>query len=117
MENSQRIQPTETVNDLVYYLVFFNTFEKLTLPWDIKGPMEDAGVTNLYRPSPTPCLYVAPAKNMVSRVALIPLFLAGNSTQTIPHMFNKHKESGFPTFPFGCADAPAADGRWGSNVY
>jgi hypothetical protein len=38
-------------NDLSYYLVFFSTFEELTLP--IKGPMEDAGVIKLYEPSPT----------------------------------------------------------------
>ena len=73
-------------------------FEELKLP--IKGPMEDAGVIKLYEPSSTPCLYVAPAENMVGRVPLIPLFLAGNSTQTIPHMFSKRKDSGFP---FGCA--------------
>ena len=60
------------------------------------------------------CLYVAPAGNMVGRVPLIPLFLAGNSTPTIPYMFSKRKDSGFP---FGCADAAAADGRRGSNVY
>jgi len=99
-------------DDLVFELVFFSTFEELKLP--IKGPMEDAGVIKLYEPSPTPCLYVAPAGNMVGRVPLIPLFLAGNSTPTIPHMFSKRRESGFP---FGCADAAAADGRRGSNVY
>ena len=99
-------------DDLTYYLVFFSTFEELTLP--IKGPMEDAGVIKLYEPSPTPCLYVAMAENMVGRVPLIPLFLAGNSTPTIPHMFSKRKDSGFP---YGCADSAAADGRRGSNVY
>ena len=74
-------------------------------------------MTKLYEQSPTPCLYVAPAENMVGRVPLIPLFLAGNSTPTIPHMFSKCKDSGFP---FGCADTTAADGRRGprgSNVY
>jgi hypothetical protein len=91
--------------------------KELTLP--IKGAMEDAGAIKLYESSPTLCLYVAPAENMVGRVPLIPLFLAANSTPTIPHnahMFSKRKESGFP---FGCADASAADGlgRWGSNVY
>ena len=45
---------------------------------------------------PTSCLYVAPASCMVGRVPLIPLFLAGNSTPTIPHKFRKHKSSGFP---------------------
>ena len=99
-------------DDIECTLVFFSTFEELTLPF--KGPMEDAGVVKLYKPSPTPCLYVGPAELMVGRVPLIPLFLAGNSTPTIPHMFGKRKKTGFP---FGCADAAALDGRRGSNVY
>jgi hypothetical protein len=41
-------------------------------------------VIKLYEPSPTPCLYVADVQNMVGRVPLIPLFLAGNLTPTIP---------------------------------
>ncbi len=49
---------------------------------------------------------------------LIPLFLAGNSTPTIPHKFSKHKGS---VFPFGCADSTTSEsdgpGRRGSNVY
>ena len=49
-------------DDQLYHLVFFNTFEELTLP--IKGPMEEAGVIKLYEPSPTQCLYVAPVENM-----------------------------------------------------
>jgi hypothetical protein len=99
-------------DDLFRELVFFNTFEELHFP--IKGAMEAAGVIKLYEPSPTPCLYVAPAENMVGRVPLMPLFLAGNATPTIPHMYTKRKDSGFP---MGCADAAAADGRRGSNVY
>ena len=58
--------------------------------------MERAGVTKLYEPLPTPCLYVAPAANIVGRVPLIPFFLAGNSTPTIPHQYSQHKRSGFP---------------------
>ncbi len=72
---------------LLRELVFFNTLEELNLP--IKGPMEDAEVVKLYEPSPTPCLYVAPAENMVGRVPLMPLFLAGNATPTIPHLYSK----------------------------
>ncbi len=75
--------------------------------------MEDSGVVKLYKPSPTPCLFVAPAENMVGRVPLMQLFLAGNATPTIPHMFSKRKDAGFP---FGCADAAALDGRRGSNI-
>ena len=105
-----------TPDDLLRELVFFNTFEELNLPGilPITGPMEDSGVVKLYEPSPTPCLYVAPVENMVGRVPLMPLFLAGNATQTIPHLYSKRKESGFP---LGCADAGAVDGRRGSNVY
>ena len=87
-------------------------FEELKLP--IKGPMEDAGGIKLYEPSPTHCLYVADVQNMVGRVPLMPLFLAGNSTPTIPHILSKRKDSGFQ---YGCADAAATDGRRGSNVY
>ena len=80
----------------------------------IHGPMEDAEVIKLYDPSPIPCLYVAPVANVLGRVPLIPLFLAGNSTPTIPHKFSKHKGS---AFPMGSADTANADGRRGSNVY
>ena len=45
------------LDDLLYHLVFFNTFELLKLP--ISGPMEDSGVIRRYEQSPTPCLYVA----------------------------------------------------------
>ena len=76
--------------------------------------MEESGVVKLYEPSQIPCLYVALVQNMVGRVPLIPLFLAGNSTPTIPHMFAKRKDA---CFPFGCADAAAVDGRRGSNIY
>ncbi len=98
-------------DDIVYTLVFFSTFEELKLP--IKGPMEDAGMIKLYEPSPTPCLYVADVQNMMGRVPLMPLFLAGNSIPTIPQIFSQAKDSGFP---YGCADAAATDGRRGSNV-
>ncbi len=71
-------------------------------------------MTKLYEPFPTPCLYVALAANIVGRVPLIPLFLAGNSTPTIPHLYSQHKMSGFLV---GSCDTAAADGRRGSNVY
>ncbi len=53
---------------------------------DIK---EDAGVIKLYESFLTPCLYVAPTRNLQGRVPLILLFLEGNSTPTIPHKFSK----------------------------
>ena len=76
--------------------------------------MEESEVIKLYEPSPTPCLYVALVKNMVGRVPLMPLFLAGNATPTIPHMYSKRRDSGFPIC---CADTAEVHGRRGSNVY
>ncbi len=70
----------------------------------------------LYEPGPIQCLDVAPVDHMVGRVPLIPLFLAGNSTTTIPHKFSKHKGHG-SGFPMGYADLAASDGRRGSSVY
>ena len=72
----------QCLDDLLFNLVFFSTFEELNLP--INGPMEDTRVLKLYDPSPVPYLYVSLLANMVGRVPLIPLFLAGNSTPTIP---------------------------------
>ncbi len=54
-------------DDRCYHLVLFSTFEELKLP--ISGPMERAGVTKLYEPSPTPCLYVAAQKERLLRGA------------------------------------------------
>ena len=99
-------------DDLRYDLVFFSTFEELKLPFD--RLMEDAGVVKLYEPSPTQCLYVDPAENMVGRIPLIPCFLDGNATPTIPHRYSKNKSA---CFPAGSADAAAEDGRRDSNVY
>jgi hypothetical protein len=99
-------------DDLLHELLFFNNFEELHLP--IKGPMEDSRVVKLHEPSPTPCLYVAPAENMVGRVPLMPLFLAGNATPMIPRLYSKCQES---CFPIGCADAAAMNGTRDSNVY
>ncbi len=54
--------------------------------------------------------------NMMGRVQLMPLFLAGNSTPTIPHKYSQHKRSGFPVGTVTC-DTAAADGRQSSNMY
>ncbi len=56
----------------------------------------------------------APAANMVGRGPLIPLFLAGNLTPTIPHQYSQCRRSGFPV---GSCDTAAADGLCGSHVY
>ena len=93
--------------------MFFNTFEELKLPATGPGPMDHA-TTKLYEQSPPPILYVGPCDLMLGRGPLFPLFLKGNATPTIPHKLRHLKGS---AFQFGTADAAAADGRRGSNVY
>ena len=53
---------------------------------------------------------------MLGRVPLpvFPCFLEGNTTPIIPHKLRHLKGS---AFQYGTADAAAADGRRGSNVY
>ena len=51
---------------------------------------------------------------ILCRVPLFPLFLKGYATPTIPQKLRHLKGS---AFQFGTADAAAADGSRGSNVY
>ncbi len=44
----------------------------------------------------------------------MPLYLAGNVTPMIPHLYSKHKDSGFQ---MGCTDTAVVDCRCGSNIY
>ena len=74
----------------------------------------DRAATKLYEQSPTPILYVASCDLMLGRVPLFHCFLEGNATPTIPHKLRHLKGS---AFQYGAADAAAADGRRGSNVY
>ncbi len=111
-ESNLQIRP----DDLCCNLVIISTFEQLKLPISWLMEHAQAGVTKLYEPFPTPCLYVAPAACMVGRVPLIPSFLAGNSTPTIPHKYSQHKRSA-SGFPVGSCDTAEADARHGSNVY
>ena len=53
---------------------------------------------------------------MLGRVPLFPLFLKGNDTATKPHKLQHLRVKG-SALQFGTADAAAADGREGSNVY
>ncbi len=58
-EETPRKYILQMPDDICHHLVFYSTFEELKLP--ISWPMERAWVTKLYKPFPTPCLYVAPA--------------------------------------------------------
>ena len=78
------------------------------------GPMDAMGVQKLYASSDTPILFVGLAANVLGRVPLMPLFLLGNATPTIPHQLRQHRSA---RFTHGLADAADESGRKGSNVY
>ncbi len=110
MEDCLRTEPTKPAKIISCTIWYSSTpLRSSSCLWT---SMEDTGLIKLHEPSPTPCLYVAPVQNMAGRVPLIPLFLAGNSTPTIPHLYSMRRDSGFP---MGCADSAAVDGRRGSN--
>ena len=100
---------TRSPDDIQCSLVFFSIFDDLQLR--TQGVMEDSGVRRLYEPHPTPSLYVGLLSDILGRCPLMPCFMAGNSTPTIPARFARHKQA---AFPFGQADT---DSSPGSNVY
>ena len=103
-------------------LVYFSGFEKLKLRSEARSPMQaQADIMMLYEPGPwvpevsgskLPILYVGFAENILCRAPLIPCFLAGNSTNTIPE--SKRSESS--SFPHGKCDSRAGAGD-GSKVF
>ena len=99
-------------DDIQVQLVFYSTCEPVVLPGG--NPMDAAGVQKLYKPSPTPILHVGPAANVLGCVLLMPLFLRGNSTPTVPHQLRQHMHG---TFPYGLADAAVAQSKNGMNIY
>ena len=87
----RRANYTYGPDDIQVQLVFYSTFEPKAM-----------GVQRLYEPSPTPILYVGLVADVLGRVPLMPLFLLGNSTPTIPHQLSQHRGA---RFPHGLADA------------
>ena len=96
----RRANYTNGPDNIQVQLVFYSTFEPMVLPGG--GPMEAMGVQKLYEPSPTPILYVGLVADVLGRVPLMPLFLLGNSTPTIPLQLSQHRGT---RFPHGLADA------------
>ena len=102
--------------------VFFSAFEDLELDSEAGSPMQRmSDIKMLYEPGPwdperpsvlEPVLYVAPLENILCRVPLTPLFLDGNSKNTIP--YSKRSESS--KYPNGRHDSAPGSGN-GSLVY
>ena len=100
-------------NDIAVQLMFYSTFEVL----DLLGsdPMETRRVVKLYEHSPTPILYAGPVSNVLGQVPLMPLFLGGKYTTTIPvipHCFCNLQCS---KFPYRGADVAKESGRTGAQ--
>ena len=99
-------------DDIPLDLVFFSSFEDPHL--QLTGTMESNGVRKLYELSPVPTLYVGRIQDLLGRVPLIPCFLDGNATSTIPHKYASRQKTAFEC---GCADGPGPALRKGSHVY
>ena len=98
--------------DIPLDLVFFSPFEELRLR--TAGLMESRGIHRVYEPSPVPTLYVGRVEDLLGRVPLVPCFLDGNATSTIPHKYNSRQRDAFEC---GCADGVGPNSRRGSHVY
>ena len=97
-------------------IVFFSAFERVNLTPDI--PMQRIlDIQKLYEPGPwlslDPIMHVGLLRNVLGRASLVPPFLRGNSTSTIPHgMRNLRAQK----FPYGRADTQPNKGD-GSRIY
>jgi hypothetical protein len=98
--------------DIPLDLIFFSPFEELRLR--TAGIMASKGIHRVYEPSPVPTLYVGRVEDLLGRVPLIPCFLDGNATSTIPHKYSSRQED---DFEYGCADGAGPNSRRGSHVY
>ena len=77
-------------------LMFYSTFEPILQPLTPNHPLQQAGMEMVYEPMPEPCLYVDHIESVVSRLALMPCFIKGNKTPTIPQSFQRLKAWSFP---------------------
>jgi len=115
---SCRFRPYRSKNadhDFVCNLVFFSAFERLDLSSEAEKPMQNSGITMLYEPGPwdpenlrskQPVLHVGYLEHILCRAPLMPCFLDGSSTNTIP--ISKRGESS--AFPHGRTDTRAGAG-------
>ena len=80
-------------------LMYYSKFEDCNLTQDY--PLQARGMKMLYDPSPTPVVFVGPVRFALCRAPLMPFFVKGNATPTIPSCFINSKAH---LFPFGQAD-------------
>jgi hypothetical protein len=75
-------------------LVFFSTFEPISLPTD--SYLQKSGIPILFEQaaSQLPTLCVCPMENVLGRVPLLPCYMIGNKQNTIPHALQYHVPNG-----------------------
>ncbi len=100
--------------DIPLDLIFFSLFEELRLR--TAGIMELKGIHRVYDPSPVPTLYVGRVEDLLGRVPLIPCFLNGSATSTIPHKYSSRRNLK-DAFECGCADGAGPTSRRDNHVY
>ena len=79
--------------DILLQLMFFSRFLKCCLTPD--HPLTKAGHQMVYAPSPQPVVHVGHIGHALCRVPLMPCFLDGNSTPTIPQKYNRDQNRKF----------------------
>lgn len=99
-------------------LVYFSSFERVKLTE--QSATQLAGIPMYYEPGPwpdssthLPVMHVAFVENILCRAPLMPCYLQGNSTPTIPYSLRLQR---LARFPFGRADT-AQDAGNGSRLY
>ena len=110
-----------TADGFTCNLVFFSAFEDLELPSEQDNPMQRNGIKMLYEPGPwnprnhsgkQPVLHIGHVEHILCRVPLMPLFLDGSSTNTIPYS----KRSEAACYEHGKHDSHNGAGN-GSLIY
>ncbi len=94
-------------------LVFFSTFEPISLPRD--SYLQNSGILMLFEPAATqlPTLYVCPVENLLGRakkVRLLPCYMMGNTQNTIPHALRYE-------VPHGAAAYSGPNSGTGSHLF
>jgi hypothetical protein len=91
-------------------LVFFGTFEPISLPRD--SYLQKSGIPMLFEQaaSQLPTLYVCPVEKVLGRVLLLPCYMMGNKQNTIPHALRYE-------IPHGAAADSRQNSGTGSHLF
>ncbi len=103
-------QMEDKASHMEVLLVFFSTFEPISLTPD--SCMQRNGIPMLYQraASQLPTLYVCPVENVLGSVPLIQCYLKGNIHNTIPHSL-------CPAVPADAAADSRPDSWTGSRLF